>query len=848
MRRSPSARALWRGRGFTLPLLLSTALLLALACHGAIAMSTGAREPWRHRAADDGAAAAATDGVVAGAAVPDGDGLRFVADPAHPGALAHGAFLDARHTKSNFGKLRIVTGSVQDKRMRRAPSAAARGRPHSADRAEAFACGWLEGWLTAERIYDHFYNLDHYFKTQLNASMPRPMAWLKRNDAWVRQRVAHELQQSGGSDESSNNNNNNSSISNVQYWATVDLIVAQADGIAAGYATRSQEAARKAREAARAAAAAGQSGDGALAARAAARAAAAEAATVPPLTADDLLFLNGNGDLYDVIDMYGAIDAGELKPESEEDEDDDDSDGDDGKHRSSPSLDRWARRKFHLDDDDDAASNRTSSHPDPPSTAALRLARDLELSGKCSALVKVAADLSDVWLAHSTWDSFTAMTRIYKHLDWSSISESGGLAAAGGGGGGVGGGGRGKGGATTTGGLGLAAPLVSYSGYPGEVASDDDFYLASSGLFVTEATLHLFTAKALEPLRRARGAGVLSWVRVRAATALARDGEQWVEVLGREQSGTYNNAFLVADLKKFVPVGAGKREWEEGEEGEVAAAGDATTTTTTTTAKQPTKKLPGLYPGFLWLAEQLPGMLPSRDVTDLVALGYVAAYNVPLDEKVYRAAGYPAMVAEAARLSPADRTYGDPSRLMSYQTCPRAQLLRRDQARVSSLRDAQRLMRGNSYKSDELSEAFPVAAVCARGDLISRPGLAEPKGCYDTKVTSWSLAWGGRSPPLAAEVVGGPTLGGRLWRSGGGGGGVGGSGGTCDNVQADKEDPADPADGPLPPFRWDEIRHKEYAHRGMHQGPYTFRFERQQAQEDLPLPGDDDEAAAAVSR
>lgn len=39
----------------------------------------------------------------------------------------------------------------------------------------------------------------------------------------------------------------------------------------------------------------------------------------------------------------------------------------------------------------------------------------VRLTGKCSALVKVSADLSDVFFGHSTWDSFTAMTRIYKH-------------------------------------------------------------------------------------------------------------------------------------------------------------------------------------------------------------------------------------------------------------------------------------------------------------------------------------------------------------------------------------------------------------------------------------------------
>jgi hypothetical protein len=36
-------------------------------------------------------------------------------------------------------------------------------------------------------------------------------------------------------------------------------------------------------------------------------------------------------------------------------------------------------------------------------------------AGKCSALIKVTADLGDLVFGHSTWDSFTAMTRIYKH-------------------------------------------------------------------------------------------------------------------------------------------------------------------------------------------------------------------------------------------------------------------------------------------------------------------------------------------------------------------------------------------------------------------------------------------------
>lgn len=41
------------------------------------------------------------------------------------------------------------------------------------------------------------------------------------------------------------------------------------------------------------------------------------------------------------------------------------------------------------------------------------LARSVDME-HCSGLVKVAADLSDVWVAHTTWGSYESMLRIYK--------------------------------------------------------------------------------------------------------------------------------------------------------------------------------------------------------------------------------------------------------------------------------------------------------------------------------------------------------------------------------------------------------------------------------------------------
>lgn len=37
------------------------------------------------------------------------------------------------------------------------------------------------------------------------------------------------------------------------------------------------------------------------------------------------------------------------------------------------------------------------------------------MSGRCSVLIKVTPDLSDLLVGHTTWWTYTSMTRIYKH-------------------------------------------------------------------------------------------------------------------------------------------------------------------------------------------------------------------------------------------------------------------------------------------------------------------------------------------------------------------------------------------------------------------------------------------------
>ena len=70
---------------------------------------------------------------------------------------------------------------------------------------------------------------------------------------------------------------------------------------------------------------------------------------------------------------------------------------------------------------------------------------DIALQGRCSALIAVTPDFSDIFLGHSTWDSYSQMTKVFKHYAF----ELGGTP-------------------------GVASQRMSFSSYPGELFSDDD--------------------------------------------------------------------------------------------------------------------------------------------------------------------------------------------------------------------------------------------------------------------------------------------------------------------------------------------------------------------------------------
>ncbi len=84
---------------------------------------------------------------------------RTSSHPLPAGGVAWGSYYDGRHSKSNFGQLRVSTSRAYD------------------DSTQLFAAGFLEGYLTAERIYDNWVNMKDYFLHVMGAEVEEPMQW-----------------------------------------------------------------------------------------------------------------------------------------------------------------------------------------------------------------------------------------------------------------------------------------------------------------------------------------------------------------------------------------------------------------------------------------------------------------------------------------------------------------------------------------------------------------------------------------------------------------------------------------------------------------------------------------------
>ncbi|XP_074024702.1 phospholipase B-like 1 isoform X2 [Numenius arquata] len=298
--------------------------------------------------------------------------------------------------------------------------------------------------------------------------------------------------------------------------------------------------------------------------------------------------------------------------------------------------------------------------------------------GHCSALIKVLPGYENIYFAHSSWFTYAATLRIYKHWNFNIVDPY------------------------------TSTSRVSFSSYPGFLVSLDDFYILGSGLVMLQTTNSVFNQTLI---KQVVPESLLAWQRVRIANMMADDGKTWAETFSKCNSGTYNNQYMVLDLKKV-------------------------------------KLQKSLDDGALYIVEQIPTLVEYSDQTNVLRKGYWPSYNIPFHEKIYNLSGYAAYVEK----------YGMD---FSYELAPRAKIFRRDQGKVTNLEGMKYIMRYNNYQRDPYAEHNPCNTICCREDLS--PSFPVPAGCYDSKVSDFRLA-----SAFTATAINGPPVQGGLpvftWR------------------------------------------------------------------------------------
>ncbi|EGG23772.1 phospholipase B [Cavenderia fasciculata] len=283
----------------------------------------------------------------------------------------------------------------------------------------------------------------------------------------------------------------------------------------------------------------------------------------------------------------------------------------------------------------------------------------LRKTGHCSSLVKLSDDLTDLYSGHTTWSSYYEMVRMFKiyTFSFSDAAEA-------------------------------ASRTTMFSSYPASLSSIDDFYLLDTRIVVMETTNGLMNNN-LYPLITT--SSVLSWIRVVIANRMATDGNTWCQVFSIQNSGTYNNQWIVVDYNRFQP-GYDVKD------------------------------------GMVYILEQIPEYIEYDDVTNLVRTGYWPSFNIPYFENIYNMSGF-------------NETGPQFGNFFSYAANPRGMIFRRDANNVDSFKAFKAQLRYNDWKKDPLSLGNPGNAISSRFDLVtknsSNPYLnRDAFGGIDSKVVS----------------------------------------------------------------------------------------------------------------
>jgi len=280
--------------------------------------------------------------------------------------------------------------------------------------------------------------------------------------------------------------------------------------------------------------------------------------------------------------------------------------------------------------------------------------KDPELTLKCTGMFQFAENYSDIYFSQNTWSDYRDLHRYLKSYNFS-VKE-------------------------------FKAKSISLSTETGHINSIDDYWQADTGLFVLETTMHCFN-KTLYGMVKPES--VLTWMRVYYAMLTSDNGKEWTDNFIKENSGTYNNEYMILDGKKFKP------------------------------SEKPTSDL-------LWMIEQMPAHYIAKDITeDFVKQNWFPSINTPYFDDIFDMANYSAQGSD----------------FWTYYKQPRYLLIKQHQPDIKDYKSFQTFMRWNHYNEEgEANFGEPAQGIEARYDLRPENGTKYGKknhfGGLDSKTST----------------------------------------------------------------------------------------------------------------
>ena len=308
---------------------------------------------------------------------------------------------------------------------------------------------------------------------------------------------------------------------------------------------------------------------------------------------------------------------------------------------------------------------------------------------KCSSLVKLVHASNprkvDILASHNTWTSYGEMLRIYKSFSFPDVSSH----------------------------PSFVNKKFSMSSYPGYLSSTDDWVTAyDSQILITETTNECLSRKRLR--KYVQPDSVTTVVRSIVASVMSNSGSEWFDTFSRENSGTYNNQWIIVDYKPFM---SWRDEWRKGNE------------------------KPEPPSDVLWIIEQAPGLVVGHDKTSfLFEESYWASYNRP----------YYSLIANVSGYTAASRLHGE---WFEHAKCPRARIFSALHSAVENVESMRSIMSLNMW--DVMNATYLHTHNCPKNQLAGRYDI-DPKlplnskeyrkcgpvmayGALDLKVTSAGL-------------------------------------------------------------------------------------------------------------